>query len=141
MSLVCSCIYQYLVQVCSNTIQLYIFRCRHRWMLELTGRRWSYPDEEHSSGFGRTSCFWGWLSIIFFHSYTFELVEYIPLAFLSNLFQTFYWCHFGKYTLNAVWNYFFHLMILILDGWLWTFMTLSRMFYMNIEQQKVQIFR
>ena len=50
MSLVCACIYPYLVQVCTNPIQLYNFRCRHRWTLKLqvdaeTIRTWSiHPD-------------------------------------------------------------------------------------------------
>ena len=36
-------------------------------------------------------------------------------------------------------NYFFHLMILILDGWLWTFMSLSRMNYMNLSNKKFKV--
>ena len=61
------------------------FRCRHRWTLELAGRRWSYPDVVHSSRFGRPSWFRGRLPIIFYLRYRFELVEYAPLAFLSHL--------------------------------------------------------
>ena len=43
-------------------------------------------------------------------------MEDVPLAFLSHLFQTLYWFHFGKSTFNAVMNYFIHLSILLLDG-------------------------
>ena len=35
MSLACACIYPYLVQVCTNPIHLYYFRCRQRWVMEL----------------------------------------------------------------------------------------------------------
>ena len=48
MSLVCSCIYAYLVQVCTNPINLYYFMCRHRWsivagsLLQLSGRQHSF---------------------------------------------------------------------------------------------------
>ena len=35
MSLVCICIYPYLVQLCTNPIQLYNFRCRRTWTLDL----------------------------------------------------------------------------------------------------------
>ena len=35
MSLACACIYLYLVQVCTNRIQLYYFRCRTRKVIEL----------------------------------------------------------------------------------------------------------
>ena len=35
MSLVCACVYPYLVQVCTNPIHLYNFRCWHRWAIEL----------------------------------------------------------------------------------------------------------
>ena len=35
MSLVCACIYLYLVQVCTNPITLYNFSCRQRWTLEI----------------------------------------------------------------------------------------------------------
>ena len=44
MSLVCSCIYPYLVQVCTNPIHLYYFRCRHRWAIEIQVHCCSYPD-------------------------------------------------------------------------------------------------
>ena len=79
--LVCAFIYPYLVQVCTNPIQLYTFRCRHRWTLQLTIRRCNYPDVEHSSELGRPSCFWGSLPIIFYLRYRFDLVEYVSLIF------------------------------------------------------------
>ena len=65
MPLVCACIYPYLIQVCTNQMQLYIFKCRHRCALKLTSRRRSYLVVEHSSGFDRPSCFRGRLPIIF----------------------------------------------------------------------------
>ena len=49
-------------------------------------------------------------------SFMIELVEYVPLAFLSAFVQTLYLCHFGKYTFNAILNYFFNLMIIMLYG-------------------------
>ena len=49
--------------------------------IKFTGRRWSYPNGEHSSGFGRTPCFRGRLPFIFKLRYRCELVEYVPLVF------------------------------------------------------------
>ena len=98
MSLVCACIYPYLVQFCTNPIQLYIFWCRHRWTLELTGRRWSHPDVEHTSGLGRTSCIRGHLHILMQLNYRIELVEYVPLGFLS----CFYFRHYFAAILASI---------------------------------------
>ena len=57
MSLVCACIYPYLVQVSTNPTQFYNFRCRHKWTLEVIGWHCSYPYIELSSELGRPSCF------------------------------------------------------------------------------------
>ena len=57
MSLMCAFIYQYLVQVRTNTIQFPFFLCRYRWTLNPIGWRCNYPDVELSFVFCRSSCF------------------------------------------------------------------------------------
>ena len=64
MSLVCACIYPYLVQVCTNTIQFYNFRWRHKGTLELIGWRCGYLDVALSSRLGRPSSFRGCLPLL-----------------------------------------------------------------------------
>ena len=65
MSLVCACIYPYLVQVCTNPIHLYYFRCRHRWVIELKDHCCSYPDVSIHPEFGRSSRFQGFYCFTF----------------------------------------------------------------------------
>ena len=84
MSLVCACIYPYLVQVCTNSIQTSTFRWRHTWTVELQVRCCSYPNVSIHPEFGRPSCFQGCYCFTFLRSFRIELVDHVPLAFLSS---------------------------------------------------------
>ena len=123
----------------TNPIQLSTFRCRCMLTLELMRLCWSYQDVEHSSRLGRPSCFWGCLSFIFYLRRRHDLVESVPLAFLSYLFQTLLVLFWYLY-IYAIMNYFLHLNISLLDGcgelmWYISILTMMSMYTSN--QKKV----
>ena len=83
MSLVCAGIYPYVVQVCTNPINLYYFRCSHTWAIDLKDHCCVYPDVSIHQEFGRSSCFRGCYYFKFYLKSRVEIVEDVLLAFLS----------------------------------------------------------